>query len=124
MKLKEDASQQEVKKNFHRLAMFYHPDRNRGLHQEKFKLINEAYQVLSDKEMREEYDRIRVPEDDTEEAKKKWQKVEREDQGWESYQENPPQKGPSMTYMIVLTLIGGVTLYGLVLRYRQLNPPR
>ncbi len=68
--------------------MFYHPDRNRGFHQEKFKLLNEAYQVLSDKEMREEYDRIRVPEDETEEAKKKWQKVEREDQGWESYQES------------------------------------
>ena len=63
LKLKEDASQQEVKKNFHRLAMFYHPDRNKGLHQEKFKLVNEAYQILSDKEMRDEYDRIRVPED-------------------------------------------------------------
>ena len=48
--------------------MFYHPDRNKGLHQEKFKLVNEAYQILSDKEMRDEYDRIRVPEDETEEA--------------------------------------------------------
>lgn len=104
--------------------MFYHPDRNRGLHQEKFKLVNEAYQVLGDKEMRDEYDRIRIPEDETEEAKNKWQKVDREDQGWESYQGNPPQQGPSMTYIIVLSIIGGVTLYGLVLRYRQLNPPR
>jgi len=47
--------------------MFYHPDRNRGFHQEKFKLVNEAYQVLGDKEKREVYNRIKEPEVETEE---------------------------------------------------------
>ena len=53
-----DASTEEIKKAFRRLAFECHPDRN---HQEgsseKFKEINEAYQVLSDAEKRTRYDR-------------------------------------------------------------------
>jgi len=54
-----DVSQEEIKKTFRRLALCYHPDRN--LHnkeqaEEKFKEINEAYQVLGDKDKRWHYD--------------------------------------------------------------------
>jgi len=49
----------ELKKSYRKLAMQYHPDRNQGDKEaeEKFKQINEAYQVLSDDEKRAIYDR-------------------------------------------------------------------
>ncbi len=48
------ASQDEVKKAFHKLAHKYHPDK--GGDEKKFKEINEAYQVLSDTAKRAQYD--------------------------------------------------------------------
>lgn len=57
--LSKDASEQDVKKAFRRLAMQYHPDRNKAPDaEEKFKEINEAYAVLSDKDKRATYDRF------------------------------------------------------------------
>jgi curved DNA-binding protein len=52
------AGDAEIKKAYRRLAMKYHPDRNSGDKnaEEQFKLINEAYAVLSDKEKRQQYD--------------------------------------------------------------------
>ena len=50
-----DASDEEIKKAYRRLAHKYHPDR--GGDEKKFKEINEAYQVLSDKEKRAQYDK-------------------------------------------------------------------
>ena len=53
------APDEEIKKNYRRLAMQYHPDRNPGDREaeEKFKEAAEAYEVLSDREKREIYDR-------------------------------------------------------------------
>ena len=53
------ASQEEIKKTFRRLALRYHPDRNpqnQKQAEERFKEINEAYQVLIDESRRREYD--------------------------------------------------------------------
>jgi molecular chaperone DnaJ len=54
--LKKEATAEEIKKAFHRLAHQYHPDK--GGNEAKFKEINEAYQVLSDKEKRAQYDQF------------------------------------------------------------------
>jgi molecular chaperone DnaJ len=54
-----NATQEEIKEAYKRLAKKYHPDRNPGdkTAEEKFKEINEAYQVLSDPQKRAQYDR-------------------------------------------------------------------
>ena len=52
-------SEEEIRKAFRRKAMEYHPDRNKEPDaEEKFKEINEAYQVLSDSTKRAQYDRF------------------------------------------------------------------
>jgi curved DNA-binding protein len=54
-----NATPKEIKQAYHRLARQYHPDRNSSPDaEEKFKLINEAYQVLSDPEKRRRYDQL------------------------------------------------------------------
>ena len=54
-----NASKQDIKKAFRRLAMKYRPDRNKTLDAEdKFKVINEAYLVLSNSVKRQEYDHL------------------------------------------------------------------
>lgn len=52
------ASADEIKKAYRNLAFKYHPDRNSGdkAAEEKFKEINEAYDVLSDEKKRADYD--------------------------------------------------------------------
>lgn len=53
------ANDEEIRRAFRRKAMEYHPDRNKTPGAEdKFKEINEAYQVLSDQEKRTRYDRF------------------------------------------------------------------
>jgi curved DNA-binding protein len=55
-----NASSEDVKKAFRKQAFKYHPDRNQGNKQseEKFKDLNEAYEVLIDPEKRSRYDQL------------------------------------------------------------------
>ena len=54
----EDASQEEIKKKYRKLARKHHPDRNPDdpNAEEKFKEIQKAYSILSDEEKRQQYD--------------------------------------------------------------------
>lgn len=54
------ASADEIRKVYRKLAMQYHPDKNPGdkKAEDKFKEINEAYQVLSDEQKRARYDQL------------------------------------------------------------------
>jgi molecular chaperone DnaJ len=58
--VKKDASEAEIKKAYRKLARKYHPDVNPNdkASESKFKELSEAYGVLSDKEKREQYDRL------------------------------------------------------------------
>src|ERR687885_1969688 len=54
-----DASDEDIKRAYRKLAMTYHPDRNGGSKdaEERFKTITEAYDVLRDPQKRAMYDR-------------------------------------------------------------------
>jgi len=58
--VRREASEDEVKKAYRKLAMQYHPDRNAGDHsaEERFKEVAEAYEVLRDRDKRDRYDRF------------------------------------------------------------------
>jgi len=57
-----DASEDDIKKAYRKLAMKHHPDRNQGedakASEEKFKEVKEAYEILSDASKRAAYDRF------------------------------------------------------------------
>src|ERR1700687_4561063 len=54
------ATEADIKKAYRKLAQQYHPDKNRDnkIAPEKFKEINEAYEVLGDKDKRQKYDQL------------------------------------------------------------------
>src|SRR5258708_10175202 len=58
--VKKTATDEELKKAYRGVAKKFHPDKNKGNKdaENKFKEITEAYAVLSDKEKREQYDRL------------------------------------------------------------------
>ncbi|KAJ53854.1 molecular chaperone DnaJ [Clostridium tetanomorphum] len=58
--LQKGASDEDIKKAFRKLAIKYHPDKNKGDKEaeERFKEINEAYQVLSDPQKKAQYDKF------------------------------------------------------------------
>src|SRR5687767_3734000 len=55
-----NASDADIKKAFRKLAREYHPDvaKDKAKAEERFKEINEAYEVLSDKDKRNKYDTL------------------------------------------------------------------
>ncbi len=61
LEVNERAAAEEIKKSYRRLAKQYHPDANPGnkVAEERFKEINEAYDVLSDSAKRQKYDQLR-----------------------------------------------------------------
>lgn len=66
--LRSTASQEEIKTSYYELAKKYHPDSlqhlsasSRSINEDKFKRISNAYEVLSDPDLKEEYDAIRFP---------------------------------------------------------------
>ena len=57
LEISENASEAEIKKAYRKLARKYHPDVNKEASaEEKFKEINSAYEILSDKEKKQQYD--------------------------------------------------------------------
>lgn len=60
LEIKKDVTQDQVKKAYRKLAKAYHPDANPGdkKAEEKFKEINEAYEVLGNEEKRRKYDQF------------------------------------------------------------------
>ncbi len=57
LEVEKTASESEIKKAFHKMAHKYHPDKEGG-DEAKFKEANEAYQVLSNKQKRAQYDQF------------------------------------------------------------------
>ncbi|MCT4509795.1 MAG: DnaJ domain-containing protein [Tepidibacter sp.] len=58
LEINKDASQNEIKKAYRRLAKKYHPDRNPNdkCAGDKFREVAQAYEILSDEKLRKEYD--------------------------------------------------------------------
>src|SRR5205814_1452513 len=74
------ASERELKSAYRRLARQYHPDVNKDPKAtERFKLINEAYEVLSDPKKRSKYDQLGAD----------WERIEREQEFARQYQSQP-----------------------------------
>jgi len=55
--ISKSATEGEIKRAYRRLAHQYHPDKNKG-DDKRFKEINEAYQILGNKEKKKQYDRF------------------------------------------------------------------
>jgi len=63
LELNNDASMDDIKKSYKKLAIKWHPDKNpdnRELAEEKFKEITEAYGILSDEEKKQKYDQFGI----------------------------------------------------------------
>ena len=85
-----DAEKKTIQRIFRQLARKYHPDVNPGNKEseEKFKTINEAYEVLSDPEKRKKYDELRV-------QYQQWQQTggHQQDYDWQNWSARPGQGG-------------------------------
>src|SRR2546427_7759581 len=76
------ATEKEIKSAYRRLARQYHPDVNKDPKAtDRFKLINEAYEVLSDPKKRTKYDQLGTD----------WERIEREQEFARQYQSQPGQ---------------------------------
>lgn len=59
LKISDDSSQEEIRKQYRKLSKIYHPDKNNG-DDSDFKKINEAYEILSNTERKKLYDLKRI----------------------------------------------------------------
>src|SRR2546429_2146327 len=76
------ATEKEIKSAYRRLARQYHPDVNKDPKAtDRFKLINESYEVLSDPKKRTKYDQLGAD----------WERIEREQEFARQYQSQPGQ---------------------------------
>jgi curved DNA-binding protein len=84
----QDAEKKVIKQTYRELAKKYHPDVNPGNKEaeERFKTINEAYQVLSDTEKRKKYDELRS-------QYQRWQQAggRQQDFDWQNWSAQPGQ---------------------------------
>jgi DnaJ-class molecular chaperone len=66
LNLEKNATLEEIKKSYKKLALQYHPDKNQGNSEatEKFKEVSEAYSVLSNDDKRRQYDVMGSTDDD------------------------------------------------------------
>ncbi len=111
-----NASQEEIKKAFRKLARKYHPDIAGKESEEKFKEINEAFQVLGDPQKRAQYDQFGSSAFDSKDFSFKWPNFEDlfKDFGFgdifdifsdfKNYNKRGPEKGADLKYDLEISL--------------------
>lgn len=99
-----NASEDGIKRAYRKLALQYHPDRNPGDKQaeEKFKELNEAYQVLSDPAKRARYEQLG-------ESYSRWQQRGAPQGGfnWEDWATSAPRENVRVEYGDIEDMFGG-----------------